>query len=593
MTKVTKIATPTEELARLMKVGAVTQAGLVRMCLEAGHKIGKASVSEILSGTTKPGLDTAKAFAAVFGVSPVLFMPELADLVQAAAAPAPVPETPAAAEDPSVRRVSILRIKPSPLNPRRTFEPEALKELADSIAAQGLLQNLVVRPVDPDNENTSYHIVAGERRYRALEILFNERRAPAEIREHGVPCRIVTIDDAQHVALALLENLQRKDVNPMEEAEAFAKLQALDPAKWTTAHIAEQIGMTQRHVQLRMALASKLSDPVKDALKQGKITLAAARVMAMTPPAQQKKLLADAPHYTAERLRERATNNMVPVGLASFPLEGCGLEIIEEPGTGHQFFADKKAFTERQRKAAEDKVAELKATWDWVRLETYFYAGNYETGGTGAIVEFREYSGSILVHEGLKPKKQSAGAARDEARQKARNAFWDERGTTAKCFGEDLAAKLTFPDALILLLAEQAAGSMGPLSHMNGLPSFITSAGGLAPLTRFFKQNSQGNAEMRDNVEWSAVLTGFDKVPDLELQLAIATMVGARLMRNSSHGELHPVALLYAERYGISVPPILLVKHEQIDSEIARRAKEAPQQLDIEDAIDAVAGAAA
>jgi ParB/RepB/Spo0J family partition protein len=179
------------------------------------------------------------------------------------------------------------QILPSSLNPRRDWDSddakEALAELAESIAADGLLQNLVVR-ADAKTEGwvrfrdqsgallPLYELVAGERRFRAISRLIADGRWPED---QPIPVKIVDLDAAGHARVALIENLKRKDLKPLEEARAFAALR-LGDAPMTTAEIAEAINSTQRLVQQRLQLL-ELSEADQDLLDRGLLTIEQAR----------------------------------------------------------------------------------------------------------------------------------------------------------------------------------------------------------------------------------------------------------------------------------------------------------------------------
>jgi ParB/RepB/Spo0J family partition protein len=164
------------------------------------------------------------------------------------------------------------QIVPDTLNPRKAFDDESLDELATSIRDQGLMQNLVVRAgiLDADGQ-PSYRLISGERRWRAIARLIADGDWPAD---RPVPVQIRDIDDAEHATLALIENLQRKDLKPLEEAEALKGL--MDQGNLTTADIAAKIGFTQRWVQQRLQLL-KLSPEKRAALEDGKLTVEDAR----------------------------------------------------------------------------------------------------------------------------------------------------------------------------------------------------------------------------------------------------------------------------------------------------------------------------
>src|ERR1035438_10608666 len=138
----------------------------------------------------------------------------------------------------------------SKTNPRRFFEDSALKELAASIRSQGILSPLLVRPLT----ERSFEIVAGARRYRAAQL------AEAET----VPVRIVNLTDAEALEAQLIENLQRRDVHPLEEAQGFRALLNLDEPKYTIEQIAAKVGKSPAYCAARVRL-TELAAPVVEA----------------------------------------------------------------------------------------------------------------------------------------------------------------------------------------------------------------------------------------------------------------------------------------------------------------------------------------
>ena len=160
-------------------------------------------------------------------------------------------------------------IAPDPLNPRQHFDLEAIGELAQSIARDGLLENLVVRP--PQAPGEPHRLVAGERRWRAIGLLIESGEWFAG---KGIPCRIMEIDDLAHRRIALVENLQRKDLSPMEEARGLRALIHLTGQ--TTAEIAGEIGFTQRYVQQRLQFLD-LPETKQTQLANGDLTIREAR----------------------------------------------------------------------------------------------------------------------------------------------------------------------------------------------------------------------------------------------------------------------------------------------------------------------------
>jgi ParB family chromosome partitioning protein len=129
------------------------------------------------------------------------------------ASPAPVAASPAAAPAndglPGYREVAVHLVEPNPYQPRKEFSDEALTELVESIRAEGLLQPIVVRAT-----GDKFQLIAGERRWRAFQ----------QLKLRSIPARVMTSSDASSASLALIENLQRADLNPLEEAHGYASL---------------------------------------------------------------------------------------------------------------------------------------------------------------------------------------------------------------------------------------------------------------------------------------------------------------------------------------------------------------------------------
>src|SRR5271154_3037219 len=173
--------------------------------------------------------------------------------------------------------VSLSLLNESKTNPCRIFEDAALKELADSIRSQGVLSPLLVRPLT----EKSFEIVAGARRFRAAQI--------AEI--PTVPVRIVNLSDAEALEAQLIENLQRRDVHPLDEAQGFRALLNLDEPKYSVEQIAAKTGKSPAYVTTRLKL-TELSAPVLDAFYAEEIGVGHALLLAKLQPDQQVSALA-------------------------------------------------------------------------------------------------------------------------------------------------------------------------------------------------------------------------------------------------------------------------------------------------------------
>ena len=164
----------------------------------------------------------------------------------------------------------------SKTNPRRIFEDAALRELAASIRSQGILSPLLVRPLT----ERSFEIVAGARRYRAAQL------AEAET----VPVRIVNLTDAEALEAQLIENLQRRDVHPLEEAQGFRALLNLDEPKYSIEQIAAKTGKSPAYCAQRVKL-TELTAAVTEAFAKDEIGVGHALLLAKLQPAEQEQAL--------------------------------------------------------------------------------------------------------------------------------------------------------------------------------------------------------------------------------------------------------------------------------------------------------------
>ena len=163
----------------------------------------------------------------------------------------------------AVQMLSIAEVRPNPEQPRQVFSEEALAELADSIRSQGVLQPILVRPTGAEGEG-KYEIVAGERRWRASQ-LAGQKTIPAMVREMSAE---------QALAIALIENLQREDLNPMEEAAGFRELR--DRFGLNQEEIAARVGKSRSAVANTLRLFN-LPAEVQEDLHSGRMTQGHAR----------------------------------------------------------------------------------------------------------------------------------------------------------------------------------------------------------------------------------------------------------------------------------------------------------------------------
>jgi ParB family chromosome partitioning protein len=158
--------------------------------------------------------------------------------------------------------ISADSLLPNPYQPRRSFAEESLIELSESIRERGIIQPLIVRSADEDR----YEIVAGERRWRAAKI------AGFTV----VPVIVRQVSDSESLEIALIENLQREDLNPLDTAEAYDTL--IKKFSYTHEDLAKRIGTDRSNVTNYLRLL-KLPDPIKDQLRQDLITMGHARTL--------------------------------------------------------------------------------------------------------------------------------------------------------------------------------------------------------------------------------------------------------------------------------------------------------------------------
>lgn len=184
-------------------------------------------------------------------LNPRAILEEMGAAPQSAAAPAS-----------SLKSLPVSAIAPLPGQPRSHFDEAALGELAESIRARGVIQPIIVRP----RGSGQYQLVAGERRWRAAQ----------KAQLHEIPAIVRELEDREVMALALIENLQREDLNPVEEARAYRRL--ADEEKLTQAEIAGLVGKSRSHVA-NMQRLLELPDDVLGLVAAGSLSMGHARAL--------------------------------------------------------------------------------------------------------------------------------------------------------------------------------------------------------------------------------------------------------------------------------------------------------------------------
>lgn len=199
----------------------------------------------------------------------------------------------AASNNDATNMVSISEIHPNPNQPRTHFNETELEELSESIRAHGVLQPLLVR-----KDDSGYEIIAGERRYQASKIAGLEE----------VPVVIKDVDDQEMLQLALIENLQRSDLNPIEEAKGYRKL--IKASGMTQEALSKAVSKSRSTITNSLRLLD-LPQCVQDLLFEGKLTAGHARAILAVPFEEQRIKLAE--KVVAEGLSVRATENLAPL----------------------------------------------------------------------------------------------------------------------------------------------------------------------------------------------------------------------------------------------------------------------------------------
>ena len=170
--------------------------------------------------------------------------------------------------------IELSHIRTNTNQPRKFFDEDSLKELCDSIKSQGIIQPLTVEEIAPGE----FSIVAGERRYRAAKMAGLER----------VPCIVMSLSEVQRIQVSLIENIQRENLNAIEEAQAFQYL--IDKTGYTQETVAEKVGKSRSAVANSLRLLS-LSDQVQDDIVSGAMTAGHARaILSLVNPADRQLL---------------------------------------------------------------------------------------------------------------------------------------------------------------------------------------------------------------------------------------------------------------------------------------------------------------
>ena len=246
------------------------------------------------------------------------------------------PDAVAVAKPDLPNKLLVTDLQPGKYQPRTRMDEASLNELASSIAAQGLVQPIIVRPLGA-GASTPYEIIAGERRWRASQI--------AGLKE--VPVHVHHIPDEAALAMALIENIQREDLNPLEEAQGLRRL--IEEFKLTHQQAAEAVGRS-RSAATNLLRLLELADPVQDLLMFGRIDMGHARALLglagveQVAVAQQVVLKGLSVRETEALVRRRQTSKPAgkPVGGESADVTRLSEKLADSLGAEVKIAANKR-----------------------------------------------------------------------------------------------------------------------------------------------------------------------------------------------------------------------------------------------------------
>jgi ParB family chromosome partitioning protein len=199
------------------------------------------------------------------------------------------------------REIEIGRIRPNPNQPRMIFSEESIDELAESIGERGVLQPILLRP-----HGDGFEIIAGERRWRAAQ----------RARLHSIPAIVRDVDDAAAAEIALIENIQREDLNAIEEAEGYRQL--IDKHGHSAEDVGRLVHKSRSHVANLLRLLD-LPQFVRDALVRGEISMGHARAVAAAPDPESLAREVIAKGLSVRQTEDRARRAKAPARAASTP----------------------------------------------------------------------------------------------------------------------------------------------------------------------------------------------------------------------------------------------------------------------------------
>jgi len=300
----------------------------------------------------------------------------------------------------TLKTVPLSALCPSKDNPRRQIDKDAISGLAESIKADGVLQNLIVER----NGDGKFRVISGSRRLLALKLL---KRQGAIDGAYKVPVEIRAFEDGDALRIATLENVQRTDLEPIDEAEAFARMLQTGA---TIDDLSAKTGLSEQTIRRRVALAD-LCEEAKDAVRKAEVTLGIAEALTLGTHDQQRSILAelrDGAELDRESIREMLCAQKPSAAIAIFPLEQYtgtftrDLFAVEET----TYFDDVDQFFALQRQAVEALAESHRQKAAWVAILNaysvpWWQYGEARKGRRGGVVINLHPSGRVEVKKGL------------------------------------------------------------------------------------------------------------------------------------------------------------------------------------------------
>lgn len=338
-------------LAQRLKA-ARTAAGLSQQGLAEKAGVKQSQISRIEAGQSIPELATMLALATALDIK--------IDDVTGDAPPADQPEATA------IRLIPVDQLFASPLNPRRRIDPAHAAELAASIKDHGLLQALTARPTD-----AGYEVFIGGTRLAALRALAGQDWPEEKLPGRLVEVKVVDVDDLTLLRMAVAENVNRQDMHPLDEGEAFAAMLERDAAV-STAAIADAYGKTKRWVEERIRVARNLAPPLAAAFQDGKLRWEQARALSRFPKEAQAAAgdeKQDFSNATTAQAVNKLKNIFPPVAAALFDVDvyvKAGGKILPDDDGDAARCADTALFRRLQRGAIDARIDAARAAGRWV-----------------------------------------------------------------------------------------------------------------------------------------------------------------------------------------------------------------------------------